>query len=330
MIFKIHSQYSNLGVIFLEQGLSAAEDFYQNIVFKTCHPFKQFWKFHPITEGQSFNDINEENVTDLFHEVEEILKIKFNDKTLLIQVNIYLIIQGTNPFFFLKAFTHPSFYGKNSLSKQKQKHYQRMEFLGDSLLEMCSGIYLYENFPSASEGQMSLCRAQIVNNETLSECIQNLGLHKFLRHNSPYFTFEGPKFQKASADLFESLVAAILLDQGLDTATQFIQTFLLLQKTTTLPDTIMLDPKSFYQHLIQTETREIPSYQILKSTPTKFGTFFEIGLYVKSELLVVASGQTKFEAEITAAKKAIELYLLDDHYFVKLASWITLKDEIFI
>jgi ribonuclease-3 len=136
-----------------------------------------------------------------------------------------------------------------------------MEFLGDTILELIVSTFLYVNYPTATEGQMSMCRAQIVNNDTLAECMKYLGLDKFLLHRSPFFTFEGPRLQKASADIFESLLGAIYLDQGYDSCATFVQQFL-LSRTPVNPYTVVLDPKSQYQHLVQCEGRGLPVYKV--------------------------------------------------------------------
>eukprot|EP01118_Nematostelium_gracile_P015603 TRINITY_DN6283_c0_g1_i1.p1 TRINITY_DN6283_c0_g1~~TRINITY_DN6283_c0_g1_i1.p1 ORF type:complete len:687 (+),score=144.02 TRINITY_DN6283_c0_g1_i1:108-2168(+) len=278
-----------IGLLYLTKGFPAVEWFYDNALFMERTSYSDFWKFcFPTEENKMAVD---DDLIQLYGQVEDIIGVVFQDKSLLVQ-----------------AFTHSSY-----ARLKNTKNYERMELLGDAILELIASLYLFNEYPTATEGELSMCRSQIVNNQTLAECIQYLGLHQFLRHASPHLTFNGPRLQKTYADLFESLLGAIFLDHGLQSCFHFVQTFL-IKRSKVNPDQIILDPKSLFQHLLQNEGLPTPQYKVETKTKTLYGDIYEVGVYSQGQLKVKAEGQTLRESQRIAAQKAIQLHLSVDRY----------------
>lgn len=225
---------SIIGAIYLEFGLEKVDNSWLDFLFPHIGPTKSLWEnilaSSTSEEEEKLDvDIILETPLKFTSEIENKIGIIFQDKKLL-----------------LTAFIHPSYYKK--FNNIKGPNYQRLEFLGDSILELIVTEYLYIAYPSATEGDLSLCRSRLVNNDILMEKMRERELDQYLFHYSPYFTFEGPKLRKAIADLFESLLAAIYLDKGWLICKNFALELL-------SPSTLgfskhgikSLDPKSFFQ-----------------------------------------------------------------------------------
>ena len=298
---------SLLGVIFLEYGLTFTNSFLGKMLIK-CKEQNDcinLWNMFSNTTIQNVPTIAKEyspNCSKWYKhitEIQQIIGVHFN--------NIHLLRQ---------AFTHPS-YNKhpNIKGKLNLQHYQQIEFLGDALLELIISNYLYAKCPTANEGELTLIRSHIVNNDLLCKCIRHHNLHEYLLHYSSFFTYDGPKLSKAHADLFESILAAIYISSDFDTARNFVIR-LLIPKLNSLEDLMKIDDKSLFQNLTQIKYSEIPTYKIHSKTKTIYGIFFEVGVYINNKLMCIGEGDTLSKAAKNAALKGIEIYTYEDHYTV--------------
>lgn len=214
-------------------------------------------------------------------EIEEIIKVKFNN------------IKNLE-----KAFIHSSYanhYGKKSN--------ERLEYLGDSILNFITSDYLY-NFTSMNEGDLSKIRAKLVGKENLSRVINKMGLQKYIM----YYPEQIKSFSKKElCDLFESVIATIYIDSGLESAKQFIYRFVPLNaKTISSINEQLRDYKSTLQELLQ-EKHILPEYKLLKETGPNHAMLFEMGVYVEKMLVAVGVGESKKVAENNAAQKALTI-----------------------
>lgn len=199
----------------------------------------------------------------------------------------------------VKAFVHSSY-----ANHYKRKSNERLEYLGDSILDFVTADYLY-NYTSLEEGELSKIRAKLVSKENLSSIIEKMGLEKYIL----YYPEDKKSFsKKEKCDLFESIVAVIYLDLGLESAKEFIKKHLPLNaKAIKTINEALSDNKSILQELIQDKHQELPTYQVLKEWGPDHSKTFEIGVFINKTLIAFATGENKKTAENKAAKKAIEL-----------------------
>ncbi len=166
--------------------------------------------------------------------------------------------------------------------------------------------HLYRNYPESTEGQLSRCRSQVVKNDYLAHCSTHMGLEKFVLHNQPQLTFDGPKLRKVAADVLEALIAAIFLEMGYPACYSWVEK-IVFSPTPLSPCSIVLDPVSQYQQVIQRASGGVrPVYKILSITHTIYGPVFEVGVFVEGTLMARAEGQTKRQAAMAAACNACE------------------------
>lgn len=222
-----------------------------------------------------------------FLKFEKIAGIFFKDKNLLKQ-----------------AFTHRSYVNENKAFGLG--HNERLEFLGDAVLELVVTEYLYSKYPLATEGDLTSYRSALVNAVTLSAVAQNLNVNEFL------FLSKGEAKDKGRARLYilantmEAIIGAIFLDQGYETAKNFISknTFHLIDKI--VEEKTWLDSKSYFQEMAQEYTGITPSYKTLKEEGPDHDKHFTVGIYLGKEFVIAGEGSSKQEAEQDAARKALE------------------------
>eukprot|EP01117_Protostelium_nocturnum_P020528 TRINITY_DN9279_c0_g1_i1.p1 TRINITY_DN9279_c0_g1~~TRINITY_DN9279_c0_g1_i1.p1 ORF type:complete len:762 (-),score=260.28 TRINITY_DN9279_c0_g1_i1:124-2274(-) len=284
-----------MGAIFLDQGFDYACAVFNHALFHTLeeesrkdNSLYSFWihssvlkKEKRAPQNEEFEMEEEEVWKELWSEIEERIGFSFKNRELLIQ-----------------ALTHPSY------RKGRAYNYERIELLGDCVLQLIVTVYLYHEFPNAPEGQMSPARASIVCNRNLTLVIQSLGLDQYLRHNHPHLTYLGPKFYKACADIFESLLGALFIEQGIEACTLFVEKHL-LSKVGRDVLTSIHDPKGKLQQIIQTVRPVLPTYRVLNRIQCQFGTIYETAIFLEEELLGRGFGLTTRESEEKAAENSI-------------------------
>ncbi len=203
-----------------------------------------------------------------------------------------------------QAFTHRSYL--NEHRGETQGHNERLEFLGDAVLELVSTHFLYTKFPERPEGDLTAYRAALVNAVTCAEVATAIGMNDYLLLSKGEAKDNGRARGVLLANAFEALVGAIYLDQGYDAARDFIHKHLLPKIDEIVKNRLWQDAKSALQEKAQESEGVTPSYSVIKETGPDHDKQFVVGVYVRDTLLAQGVGKSKQEAEQDAAKNAIE------------------------
>ena len=186
-------------------------------------------------------------------------------------------------------------------------HNERLEFLGDAILEMITTEYLYRNYPNP-EGELTNWRASLVNAKMLSEIAQTLGIEDYLHMSKGEAQDANPKARNyILANALEAIIGAIYLDKGIKAAEKFISDNILVKLPHILENQLFLDPKSIFQEKSQELFSATPTYKVLEESGPDHNKFFKVGVYLEEELIAEGEGTSKQEAQVDAAKKALEI-----------------------
>jgi len=200
------------------------------------------------------------------------------------------------------ALTHPSVAHEQGLSMHTN---QRLEFLGDAVLQLALTRELYEKFPAFGEGPLTKARAKLVNRRSLADRARHLGLGRHLIVSRGEEISGGRDRQSALADTFEALLGAIFLDGGFEAARQFI----LGQFTTSVTDLSFVptldNPKGELQELLQSFSSEAPRYHVVSATGPDHDRVFECTVHHEGVELARGQGKSKKAAESQAALAAL-------------------------
>lgn len=210
-----------------------------------------------------------------------------------------MIPQFKNKELLRLAFTHRS---------ASKKSNERLEFLGDSVLSFLTSKHLYELFPKKSEGELTMLRSLLVNKRTLSLLSKNLGFGKMLILSASEDEASGRQNESILEDCFESFLAALFLDQGLDGVQKFLEKnlFPLVSKVEDMAN--LKDYKSLLQEKIQAKGHTSPIYHIIKEEGPDHAKTFMAEVLDTDNQIGTGVGKTKQEAEIEAAKNALSCY----------------------
>jgi ribonuclease-3 len=203
-----------------------------------------------------------------------------------------------------EALTHRSYLNENP--SWKLPHNERLEFLGDAVLELASTKYLWKTRPKFEEGPLTLLRAALVNTKMLAKVAEEIGLQKYLLVSKGEAQMIGRAMETILADAFEALTGAIYVDQGFDSAEKFIVQFVLPHLTEIEKKQLYKDPKSLLQEVSQADLKVTPIYKLLSESGPDHARIFTVGVYFGEKLKGEGSGASKQEAEIEAARQALE------------------------
>lgn len=186
-------------------------------------------------------------------------------------------------------------------------HNERLEFLGDAVLEIIVTEFLYLNFMTTPEGDLTNWRASLVNAKMLYEVAAELDIEDCLYLSKGETKDKNKKSRQfILANAVEALIGAIYLDQGLDAAKKFVLQNVVSKLDDILKNQSYLDPKSRFQEKAQ-ETRGItPHYQIIDEEGPDHAKNFTVGLYLSEELIITGQGSSKQEAQVDAAIKGLK------------------------
>lgn len=204
-----------------------------------------------------------------------------------------------------QAFIHRSYLNENR--DLKLEHNERLEFLGDAVLELVITDYLYHKYPTKPEGELTAYRSSLVNSNTLAAAAEKLGMNSFLLLSKGEAKDTGRARQYILANTFESFAGAIYLDQGYAAARDFIAAQLFELIDGIVQSKAFIDSKSHFQERSQEKVGITPSYKLVKETGPDHNKVFTVGLYLGDELIVTGDGKSKQEAEQKAAQAAIEM-----------------------
>ena len=213
-------------------------------------------------------------------------------------------IQFKDRNFLQVALTHRSYLNENR--RWELPHNERLEFLGDAVLELITTEYLYRNFPNP-EGELTNLRSALVNYKMLSEIASNLELDKYILLSRGEAKDTGRARQVILANAFESLIGAIYLDAGFEITKNFITEFVIKQLVGILSAGNILDPKSKFQELTQEKLGVTPNYKVLAEWGPDHNKNFEVGVFVNDKQIAKGTGSSKQEAEIAAAENGLKV-----------------------
>ncbi|MEK7620435.1 MAG: ribonuclease III [Patescibacteria group bacterium] len=185
-------------------------------------------------------------------------------------------------------------------------HNERLEFLGDAVLELVVTENLYQNYENP-EGELTNWRAALVNAEMLSALCAKLGIEPYLHLSKGESKDKDSKARKyILANAFEAIIGAIYLDGGWDAAKEFVDTRVLSELPNILKNRLYIDPKSRFQEAAQEHLGITPSYKVLSETGPDHQKQFEVGVFLGKEQVAIGTGTSKQEAQVAAAQAGIE------------------------
>lgn len=222
-----------------------------------------------------------------FAALEKKIAVKFKNKDLLKQAVVHRSYLNEHPDFGLP-------------------HNERLEFLGDAVLEIIVTEELFRRFPETPEGDLTNWRASLVNSKMLADVAGEIGIEDFLYLSKGEAKDKNTKArQYILANAMEALIGAIYLDQGLEAAKAFIETKVLVKLDHILSNHLYQDPKSKFQEKAQEKIGVTPHYKVLNEYGPDHAKIFEVGLYVGEELVARGKGSSKQEAQVEAAAKGL-------------------------
>lgn len=215
-------------------------------------------------------------------------------------------VKFNNIDFLRQALTHRSYL--NEHREYKLDHNERLEFLGDAVLELVVTEYLYNNF-SNPEGELTNWRAALVNGEMLAKISGKLGVEEYLLMSRGESKDTGKARQYLLANAFESITGAIYLDQGeggYDAAKKFILKNVVVELADIIENKTYVDPKSRFQEIAQEKVGVTPMYRVLNESGPDHDRSFTVGIFLGEEMIAEGDGSSKQEAQRNAAVKGLE------------------------
>lgn len=222
-----------------------------------------------------------------FADFEKKTNIVFKDKNLLKQ-----------------AFIHRSYINENGGSGLS--HNERLEFLGDAVLELVVTDYLYRNFPNYTEGELTAVRSALVNAIIISDVANKIGMNDFLLLSKGESKDNGKARQYILANTYEAYVGALYMDQGYEAAEKFITRNLLTRTSEIVAKKLWRDSKSLVQEKAQEIVGVTPSYKVLHESGPDHDKHFTVGIFFGAEKIADGRGKSKQEAEQHAAEVALK------------------------
>jgi ribonuclease III len=230
--------------------------------------------------------MEERNIETDLTALQAILGVNFKDTNLL-----------------LSAITHRSYL--NEHRDATWEHNERLEFLGDAVLELVVTDFLFTTYTDKPEGELTAIRAALVNTVSLSAASEQLGVNKYLLMSKGEAKDEGRARQYILANVFEACIGAIYLDQGYDTARDFIAKRLFGHTEEIIKMRLWQDAKSRFQELAQEHASITPTYETVSQEGPDHDRVFTIGVFLRREKVAEGKGRSKQEAEQQAAQAAM-------------------------
>lgn len=221
-------------------------------------------------------------------ELSDKIGVEFSDWTLLHQ-----------------ALTHTSY--ANEVKKLHTQHNERLEFLGDAVLELAVSAYLYRHFSDMPEGELTKARASIVCEATLARRAAHLQMGNYLLFGKGELATGGKERASILADAFEATIGAIYLDRGIECATSFILRQLSDDLSTVESGRYSRDYKTLLQEVVQKNNEHKIHYQLLSESGPDHDKIFRIEVQINQKQCGVGIGKSKKEAEQHAARQALDL-----------------------
>jgi ribonuclease-3 len=205
------------------------------------------------------------------------------------------------------AFTHRSYLNENRAAgpQGKSSHNERLEFLGDAVLELVVTEFLFAKYPGQPEGDLTAYRAALVNTVSIADAATKLGMNEFLLLSRGESRDTGRARHIILANAFEALIGALYLDSGYGAAKDFIAAQIFPKTDEVVAKRLWQDAKSRLQEISQEQTGITPNYQMLNQSGPDHDKLFVVGAYIGQEKIAQGEGRSKQEAEQAAAEKAL-------------------------
>lgn len=283
-----------MGALFLDGGIDVADKVFSSTFFNTNPELHEVWVSlppHPLQEQEPLGDrqwIEKFDILQNLVKFEESINVEFKHIRLL-----------------ARAFTDRSV-GYTNLTMGSN---QRLEFLGDTVLQLIASDYLYKYFPEHHEGHLSLLRSSLVNNRTQAVVCDDLDMAKFAIYNNPKAELK----TKDRADLLEAFIGALYVDQGMEFCEVFCQVTLFPRLQDFIMNQDWNDPKSKLQQCCLTLRTmdggepDIPVYKVIECKGPTNTRVYTVAVYFRGRRLASAMGHSIQQAEMNAAKKALEI-----------------------
>jgi len=221
-----------------------------------------------------------------FKELEKIVGIEFKDKDLI-----------------QEALTHRSYLNENR--NLNISHNERLEFLGDAVLELVVTEYLFGNYTN-QEGELTNWRAALVKGENLAKVADKLDIEKFLKMSKGESKDTGRARNYRLANMMEAIIGAMYLDQGYEPVKKFITKNIISELTSIIKNKTYLDAKSYFQQKAQEEMQVTPHYEVIKEWGPDHDKTFRVGVFVNEEKIAEGEGASKQDAQRNAAANGLE------------------------
>lgn len=211
-----------------------------------------------------------------------------------------------NKDLLVEALTHRSYL--NEYPKWRLPHNERLEFLGDAVLELIVTEALFEKFPKQPEGQLTVLRAALVNYQILARVAESIDLDEFTLMSRGERKDTGRAREVILANAIEAVIGAIYLDQGFEKTRSFVEKFVLIHLDEVLTTKSYKDAKSELQEIVQEKLKMTPTYAVRGESGPAHERRFIMGVYFGDKLIAEGEGLSKQDAEIEAAKNALQKY----------------------
>jgi len=205
-----------------------------------------------------------------------------------------------------EAFTHRSFLNENPA--WGVPHNERLEFLGDAVLELVITEYLYQKYPKDDEGKLTSIRAALVNYVALSKVARDIGMESYIRTSRGEARDQGKAREVILANAFEALLGALYLDGGYRAVADFIKAHTLASLDDVVSQGLYKDAKSSLQEYAQERFKFTPTYTVVKESGPDHKKIFTVAVIIDGKEAACGEGSSKQEAEVEAAKNALYVF----------------------
>lgn len=224
----------------------------------------------------------------IFVKLEQLIKYVFKDKDLLKQAVVHRSYLNENPGFNVA-------------------HNERLEFLGDAVLELVVTEYLYKTYNNP-EGELTNWRASLVKGDMLAKVARKIGLEKYLYLSKGEAKDTNPKARRyILANAVEALIGSMYLDGGYSVCGDFIKLFILVELPEILEKKLYMDPKSRFQEASQERVGITPTYEVMEESGPDHNRYFKVGIFLQNDMVALGEGSSKQEAQMDAAEKACDV-----------------------
>jgi ribonuclease III len=210
-----------------------------------------------------------------------------------------------NKDLLMQAFAHRSYLNENP--NFKFDHNERLEFLGDAVMELIVTEHLYKDYPEKSEGELTNWRAALVNAKMLTQVAEEIGFNDFLLLSKGEAKETGKARAYILANTFEAFLGAMYMDKGYCATDEFLKNVLLPRLEQVIKTGSYKDAKSKFQEESQEKEAITPSYKVMKESGPDHDKSFTVGVYLGEKLIAEGAGSSKQEAEESAAKNGLKI-----------------------